>query len=55
MPALARRGVVILRNPDRNAAQREWVHEYLHREVRPLLSPIGWTRRIPSRRSSTSH
>ncbi len=41
MPALARRGVVILRNPDRNAAQREWVREYLHREVRPLLSPIG--------------
>jgi hypothetical protein len=41
MPALARRGVVILRNPDRNAAQREWVREYLQREVRPLLSPIG--------------
>ena len=41
MPALARRGVVILRNPDRNAAQREWVRDYLQREVRPLLSPIG--------------
>lgn len=41
MPALARRGVVVLRNPDRNAAQREWVRDYLQREVRPLLSPIG--------------
>jgi polyphosphate kinase len=41
MPALAKRGVVILRNPDRNAAQREWVRDYLLREVRPLLSPIG--------------
>lgn len=41
MPALAKRGVVVLRNPDRNAAQREWVRDYLQREVRPLLSPIG--------------
>ncbi|MGB2816632.1 MAG: polyphosphate kinase 1 [Burkholderiaceae bacterium] len=41
MPALAQRGVVVLRNPDRNAAQREWVRDYLQREVRPLLSPIG--------------
>jgi polyphosphate kinase len=41
MPALAKRGVVVLRTPDRNPAQREWVREYLQREVRPLLSPIG--------------
>ena len=41
MPALAKRGVVVLRTPDRTTLQREWVRDYLQREVRPLLSPIG--------------
>jgi polyphosphate kinase len=41
MPALDRRGIVILNNSQRNDDQRAWVREYFMREVRPLLSPIG--------------
>ncbi len=41
MPALARKGVVILSHAERTPAQRAWVREYFEREVRPLLSPIG--------------
>jgi polyphosphate kinase len=41
MPALAQRGVVIVNHAQRTAAQREWVADYVHREVKPLLSPIG--------------
>jgi polyphosphate kinase len=41
MPALERRGVVIVNHAQRSAEQREWVRDYVQREVRPLLSPIG--------------
>jgi polyphosphate kinase len=41
MPALERRGIVVLNNAQRDEAQRAWVREYFMREVRPLLSPIG--------------
>ncbi len=41
MPALERRGIVVLNHAQRNEAQRAWVREYFMREVRPLLSPIG--------------
>jgi polyphosphate kinase len=41
MPALARRGVVVLNHQQRNAAQRRWVRDFFEREVRPLLTPIG--------------
>jgi polyphosphate kinase len=40
LPALARKGVHLLRHQDRNEAQRAWVKAYFEREVRPLLTPI---------------
>lgn len=41
LPALRDAGVHLLRDHDRNDAQRAWVKEYFEREVRPLLTPIG--------------
>ncbi|MFZ4878798.1 polyphosphate kinase 1 [Janthinobacterium sp. Mn2066] len=41
LPALREAGVHLLRDNDRNDAQRAWVKEYFDREVRPLLTPIG--------------
>ena len=41
LPMLASKGVYLLRNRDRNEAQRAWVKDYFDREVRPLLTPIG--------------
>ncbi|WP_338849763.1 polyphosphate kinase 1 [Massilia sp. W12] len=41
LPELARQGIRLLRNSDRNDAQRAWVRSYFEREVRPLLTPIG--------------
>ncbi len=41
MPALAEQGIVILNHADRNAAQRKWVANFYHREVEPLLAPLG--------------
>ena len=41
MPALEKRGIVVLGHGQRNGRQRKWVREYFEREVRPLLSPIG--------------
>lgn len=41
LPALGSKGVYLLRNKDRNEAQRAWVKDYFDREVRPLLTPIG--------------
>lgn len=41
LPKLAKEGVYLLRNRDRNEAQRAWVKEYFDSEVRPLLTPIG--------------
>ena len=41
LPALRAAGVHLLRDHDRNEAQRAWVKDYFDREVRPLLTPIG--------------
>jgi len=41
MPALARQGIVILNHADRDVEQRRWVAQFFHREVQPLLVPIG--------------
>jgi len=40
-PALRESGVYILNHAHRNAAQREWVADFFHKQVRPLLVPIG--------------
>jgi polyphosphate kinase len=41
LPAMAGAGIRLLRQAERNAAQRAWVADYFRREVKPLLSPIG--------------
>ncbi|MNR77886.1 Polyphosphate kinase [compost metagenome] len=41
LPQLAKEGIYLLRDQDRNEAQRAWVKAYFDREVRPLLTPIG--------------
>ncbi|WP_076593868.1 polyphosphate kinase 1 [Herminiimonas arsenitoxidans] len=41
LPQLAEQGIHLLRDQDRNEAQRAWVKAYFDREVRPLLTPIG--------------
>ena len=41
LPALAAAGIRLLRRADRNTQQRDWVNGYFHREVKPLLTPIG--------------
>jgi polyphosphate kinase len=41
MPAIAAQNIVILNHADRNEAQRQWVASFFHREVQPLLVPVG--------------
>ncbi|MEC5215559.1 polyphosphate kinase [Actimicrobium sp. GrIS 1.19] len=41
LPELSAEGIHLLRDQDRNEAQRAWVKAYFEREVRPLLTPIG--------------
>ncbi|HSN45422.1 MAG TPA: RNA degradosome polyphosphate kinase, partial [Casimicrobiaceae bacterium] len=41
LPALARKGVHLVRRTDFSAAEREWVARAYERDVRPLLTPIG--------------
>ncbi|MES2089598.1 MAG: polyphosphate kinase 1 [Pseudomonadota bacterium] len=40
-PALKQEGIDILNHADRTPAQREWVSGFFHKQVRPLLVPIG--------------
>ncbi len=40
-PALREAGIYILNHAHRNEAQRAWVADFFHRQVRPLLVPIG--------------
>ncbi len=40
-PALRDAGIYILNHAHRNQAQREWVANFFHRQVQPLLVPIG--------------
>lgn len=41
LPALAGEGIVFLRRSLWNDAQRAWIRDYFHREVMPVLTPIG--------------
>ena len=41
VPAFAASGIHLLSHGARNHAQRKWVRDYFHREVAPLLVPIG--------------
>ncbi len=41
MPALARQKIVIINHAQRTAEQRAWLRDYVQREVKPLLAPIG--------------
>src|SRR5574343_1543357 len=41
LPAFRKEGVRILSHGERNEAQRQWVHAYFNREVKPLLVPVG--------------
>jgi polyphosphate kinase len=41
LPKLQKEGIQILSHGERTVAQRKWVAEYFHREVRPLLVPVG--------------
>ena len=41
LPALAEQGIRFLRRSGWNEAQREWIRDYFHREMVPVLTPIG--------------
>jgi len=41
LPQLANKGIHLVRDEDRNEAQRAWVKQYFEQNVRPLLTPIG--------------
>jgi polyphosphate kinase len=41
LPGLAAEGVRFLRRSDFTAAQADWIKAYFHREVMPVLTPIG--------------
>jgi polyphosphate kinase len=41
LPALEKEGVRLVRRTEFTAAERAWVAQYFHSEVRPLLTPIG--------------
>ena len=41
LPSLERQGFRMLSHGERNAEQRRWVRSYFHREVQPLLVPVG--------------
>lgn len=41
MPALKRKGLVVLNHAERDAAQRKWVARFFEQQVRPLLVPVG--------------
>ena len=41
MPALAKQNIVIINHAQRTADQRAWLRDYVQREVKPLLAPIG--------------
>ncbi len=41
IPALAENGIHFIRRSDWNETQAEWIESYFHREVLPVLTPIG--------------
>jgi polyphosphate kinase len=41
IPALEQKGIRIISHGDRLDGQQQWVKQYFHREVQPLLIPVG--------------
>lgn len=41
LPLLEKKGIKIVAHGERNPRQRRWVKEFFHREVQPLLMPVG--------------
>ena len=41
LPLLEKKGINIVAHGERNTPQRRWVKDYFHREVQPLLLPVG--------------
>jgi polyphosphate kinase len=41
LPLLEKKGIKLVAHGERNTRQRRWVKEYFHREVQPLLMPVG--------------
>jgi len=41
LPALRRRGIVLLNHAERSEPQRAWVREFFEQQVRPLLVPVS--------------
>ena len=41
IPALAEQGIHFLRRTHWNEAQAAWIHDYFHRELMPVLTPVG--------------
>jgi polyphosphate kinase len=41
MPALKAVGIQVLNHAERDEKQRAWVDDFFHRQVRPLLVPVG--------------
>ena len=41
IPGLAKAGIRFLRREEWNSTQQDWIADYFHRELLPLLTPIG--------------
>lgn len=41
IPALDAQGIRFVRRSNWSAAQRDWLREYFHREIEPILSPVS--------------
>jgi len=41
LPLLEKKGIKLVAHGERNPRQRRWVKEFFHREVQPLLLPVG--------------
>jgi len=54
LPALAASGIRFLSFAELSAADRQWVETFYRTQVRPVLTPLDWTRPILSRSCSTN-
>lgn len=41
LPALEKKGIKLVGHSERNMRQRRWVKEFFHRDVQPMLMPVG--------------
>ena len=41
LPLLEKKGIKLVAHGERNTRQRRWVKDFFHREVQPLLMPVG--------------